>query len=236
MVVAGQREQIGGRHDEFAYSWSPWLFLLLIPALLATLIPYFLTDKRYRNTRNRIVSMVLHLVIMTLAISILTGVTFAYDVGNPDNELLLLVDVSDTEENESEKRDELVDRLISESAYDGFKVGVVTFGFDQVYAVPFTDDLDSVYDGYKDADLPNTTATDLAAALRYAGTLFEHPETAKIVVITDGKETDESAIDAIGSVASKNIRVDVVYLDAFFAEDAVQITDVQFPDYHVEVV
>lgn len=222
-------------HLEFAYSWSPWLFLLLIPALLATLIPYFLTDKRYRNTRNRIVSMVLHLVIMTLAISILTGVTFAYDVGNPDNELLLLVDVSDTEENESEKRDELVDRLIGESAYDGFKVGVVTFGFDQVYAVPFTDDLDSVYDGYKDADLPNTTATDLAAALRYAGTLFEHPETAKIVVITDGKETDESAIDAIGSVASKNIRVDVVYLDAFFAEDAVQITDVQFPDYHVDV-
>ncbi len=222
-------------HLEFAYPWTPWLFLLLIPALLATLIPYFMMDKRYRKTRNRIVSMVLHMIIMTLAITILTGVTFAYEEGNPDNELLLLVDLSDTEENEAEQRDELVEQIVADSAYDGFKVGIVTFGFTQEYAVPLTHDLDGVYDAYLNAPRPDTSATDIAAALRYARGLFENPETSKIVLITDGKETDEQALNVIGSLASQKTRVDVVNVASLFGGDNVQVTDVQFPDYHLSV-
>ena len=52
---------------------KPWLLLLLVPALLLTLIPYFRLNKRYRCTRNRIVSMALHVVIMLLAVSLLSG-------------------------------------------------------------------------------------------------------------------------------------------------------------------
>ncbi len=221
-------------HLAFAYPWAPWLFLLLIPAAALTLIPYFLLNKKYRKTRNRITSMVLHLMIMLLAICVLTGVTFVYEVGNPDNELLLLVDVSETEETVAERRDNVVDDIIRDSAYDGFKVGIVTFGFSQVYAVPFTYDIDSIYDQYEGAELPDTSATDIAAALRYARTLFSNPETSKIVLITDGKETDEQAISVIGSIATQGTRVDAVYLSSAFEEDRVQVTDVQFPDYHLE--
>ena len=73
---------------------NPWLLLLLIPAFLLTFIPYFRMNKRYRGTRNRIVSMVLHLIIMTLAISLLAGITFEYDMPNDENEVILLVDAS----------------------------------------------------------------------------------------------------------------------------------------------
>ena len=83
----------------------PWLLLLFIPALALTLIPYFRLNKRYRKTRNRITSIVLHLVVMVLAISALAGLRFDYEVPNTNNEIILLVDVSETEEQSAEQRD-----------------------------------------------------------------------------------------------------------------------------------
>ena len=34
----------------------PWLLLLLVLGLICTFIPYFRVHRRYRNTRNRIIS------------------------------------------------------------------------------------------------------------------------------------------------------------------------------------
>ena len=84
----------------------PWLLLLLIPALLFVFIPYFMMNKKYRKTRNRIVSMVVHTVIMLLSVSILAGISFDYDRPNKDNEVILLVDSSFSgTESENEKNE-----------------------------------------------------------------------------------------------------------------------------------
>ena len=58
------------------YFSNPWLLLLLVPAVALTLIPYFRRPKRYRRTRNRIVSMTLHLIAMLLTVSLLAGLEF----------------------------------------------------------------------------------------------------------------------------------------------------------------
>ena len=182
---------------EFEY---PWLLLLLIPAIALSLFPYFRTQKKYRRTRNRIVSLVLHIAILTISIFALSGLFFSYDKVNTENELLLLVDASfSSEENESAKN-EFIREVINESASN--KVGVVTFGYDQVYAVELTNDTGKAYRQYLDAPLPDTTATDIAAALNYARSLFKSPTTAKIVLISDGIETDGNAMTAIKSVAA----------------------------------
>ena len=76
---------------EFVY---PWLLLLLIPAAVLTLLPYFKLSKKYRKNRNRITSIVLHSIIMVLAIFILSGMTFSYQTPNTENEIILLVDMS----------------------------------------------------------------------------------------------------------------------------------------------
>lgn len=76
---------------EFAH---PWLLLLIIPALFFALFPYFRMQKRYRKTRNRITSIVLHLMVMVLSITVLSGINFKYEVPNTQNEIILLVDSS----------------------------------------------------------------------------------------------------------------------------------------------
>ena len=213
----------------------PWLLLLLIPAFALTIVLYLLLNKKYRRTRNRIVSIVLHCIVMVLCVFALAGITFNYDIANLENEIILLVDVSDTEARSAEQRDEFVAQVIAASAYDGYKVGVVTFGFDQHYAVPLTYDTNSIYNAYLGAEKPDISATDIAAALRFVSEeeLFEHPETAKIVLITDGKQTDEDAISVIDVIARKGITVDTVCISSEYAEDNVQVMGVTYPDYHI---
>ena len=71
-----------------------WLLLLIVPAVLLTLLPYFKLSKKFRKTRNRISSVVLHLTALVLCIFVLSGMTFDYEVHNSENELVLVVDAS----------------------------------------------------------------------------------------------------------------------------------------------
>lgn len=213
----------------------PLLMLLLIPALALTLLTYFLINKKYRRTRNRIVSMVLHMIVMTLCICVVSGLKFEYVIPNEENEIVLLVDVSDTTEESVDARDEFLQTVISESKYDGYKVGVVTFGFTQEYAVPLTYDTDSIFERYHEAPLPDTSATDIAAALKFTRSLFTHPESSKIVLISDGKETDEEAMTVIRSISAQGTRVDTVNINSDYGRDNVQVVGVQYPDYHLTI-
>lgn len=218
------------------FSTSPWWLLLLVPALILTLIPYFRLAKRYRRTRNRICSIVLHILVMVLAILTLAGTQFHYEIPNDENEIIVLVDVSDTEEQSKVQRDRFVELVLEDSQYDNYKVGVVTFGFDQNYAVPLTYEVDSIYDAYLAAEVPDTTATNLADALEYTRGLFTNPQTAKIVLVTDGKETDKNAnTTAIRAVAAQGTKLDVAYIPSVFKGVDVRIVGVELPDYHVNV-
>ena len=213
---------------------NPWLLLLLIPAIALTLLPYFKLSKRYRRTRNRIGSIVLHLTVMLLAITTLAGLTFVYRIPNEKNEVIFVVDVSDTEEQAQINRDDFLLTALEYSQGHYYNIGVVTFGYDQEYAVPLTSDVDKVFDAYLGAELPDTSATNIAAALNYAKELFNYPETGKIVLVTDGKETDEEAKNAIRSVAARGIKVDTAFVPSEYKGDDVQIVNVKLPDRYIK--
>lgn len=213
------------------------MLLLLIPAIGFTLLSYFRLSKKYRKNRNRITSIVLHLLVMLFSISVLAGIEFLYQIPNDVNEIILLVDVSQTEEQSKLTRDEFVETVLEDGRYANYKIGVVTFGFDQNYAVPLTYDVEGIYEQYLAAELPDTSATDVAAALRYTKDLFGNPETGKIVLITDGKVTDESEATntAIRSAALQGTIVDTVYISSSYGGDNLQLIGVELPDYHVGV-
>ena len=212
---------------------NPWLLLLLIPALLLTLIPYFRLNKRYRGTRNRIVSMVLHLIIMVLAISLLAGASFEYDLPNDENEVILLVDSSFSGTDVESDKDEFIESVIN-SNNGMFKLGIVSFGFDQVYAVKLTSNMENVYSQYLSAPKPNTTATDIESALKYSATLFEKPENGRIVVLTDAIETDGNVNSVIKTIAAEGIKVDTVNFTDDRHGDEVQIIAMQRPETKIK--
>ena len=217
---------------EFLY---PWLLLLLIPAIALTLISYFKLGKRYRCTRNRIVSMALHITVMVLAITILAGMTFSYFKPNTENEVILLVDSSySTSEDTQDDLDDFIKAVI-DNTDSKFKLGIVTFGYDQVYAAELTNDTSKLFSKYLESPKPNTTATDIASAITYASELFAKPETARIVLLSDALETDSEVKNIIKSVAAKGIKVDTVYFPGDELEDEVQIIDMVKPDEKIYV-
>lgn len=211
----------------------PWLLLLLIPAAALTVFLYLRLNKKYRRNRNRIISIILHSLVMLLCISVLAGIGFSFDVPNTTNEVILLVDASHSESSASMRRDEFVKSAI-EASGSAFRLGIVTFGYDQVYAVEFSDRTADMYEKYLSAEKPDDSATDIASALRFAGELFNNPASGKIVLITDGVETDGDAATVIRSVASKGIRVDAVDISGERGGE-VQISGVVLPDYNIAV-
>lgn len=221
-------------HFRIAFEY-PWLLLLIIPALGLTLFFYFRSAKKYRRNRNRITSIVLHMLVMTLCVCVLSGIVFLYDVPNTDNQIVLLVDMSDSNNESEDRRDTLVREILDESRSQ-YNVGIVLFGYDQVLAAPMTYDVEDAYRRYNSAALPDTTATDIAAALHYAKTLFTNSGTgiSKIVLISDGLETDGDALTAVRSVAADGIRVDTMSVTRP-ETDEVEICSIVVPDYNVTV-
>ena len=213
----------------------PWLLLLLIPAVAFTLLPYFRIAKKYRRTRNRVVSIVLHTIVMFLTITLLAGLTFSYEIPNRENEILFLVDASYSNTDSESDKENFVSSVINDCGSD-FRVGVVKFGYDQLYVAPMSYDADNVYLQFESSDNPDVSATDVAAALEFVekGNIFKNPKTSKIVLISDGIETDGEALKVVSRIAAKGIKVDTVYFPNDKSTE-IQIVGVETPNYNVDV-
>lgn len=214
---------------------QPWLLLLLIPAIALGLLPYLRTAKRYRRNRNRVCSLVLHLVVMTLSILVLSGINFTYREYNDNNEILFVVDASFSTDEQEQAKTDYINDVVNMSNSNAYKMGIVTFGYDQKYVAPLTDDYGDLLYRYETAEKPNTDATDIAAALLFARDKFTNPEAAKIVLISDGVETDERASAVIRSLAADGIRVDAVCCSTLVPQSEVQIIGTKYPDVNIGV-
>ncbi len=171
---------------------------------------------------------------MVLSISVLAGITFEYNLPNTENEVLLLVDTSFSGEESEDDKDDFIKSVIDNSD-SMFKLGIVTFGYDQVYAVELTNDTGSIYTEYLKSPSPDTSATDIASALQYAAGLFSSPESARIVLMTDAVETDGNAAGVIKSIAAQGIKVDTVFFPEDKDGDEVQLIKMESPNQKIKV-
>ena len=209
----------------------PWLLLLLIPVLFFSLFPFFRLTKKYRRNRNRIISVATHTLAMLLCVAMVAGMTFTYELPNRQNELIVLVDRSDSGAENESLRDELLQDVIN-ACDKNCRLGVVSFGYDAVYAAPLSYDKREAYRQYLAATKPDGTATNLAGAIAFAAEQFENPKTAKILILSDGLETDGDALSAVKLAAAKGIKVDAMNLaDAEHSE--MQILDVKMPENRI---
>ena len=210
-----------------------WLLLLIVPAVLLTLLPYFKLSKKFRKTRNRISSVVLHLTALVLCIFVLSGMTFDYEVHNSENELVLVVDASYSTAEEKQAKDDFVRSVIEMTNTEVYSLGIVTFGLKPVCAVPLTDDLRNAFNLYQNSLQPDVTATDISSALVFARDMLTHPESAKIVLLSDGVETDGKASSVVKSIVAEGTRIDSVLCGSLSGEDEVQALSVGLPDSNI---
>lgn len=219
------------------FSVSPWLLLLLIPAFGLTIFLYLRTNKRYRNTRNRITAIVLHCIVMTLCIFVLAGMMFTWTKPNLQSELVILVDASYTESSAKPRVDDFVKRVLD--ANDGTtNLAIVKFGYEQQTVLKMglytPEEAYRIYEESESMDV-DETATDICGALSYCwdpvtdrSEIISNPQEARILILSDGLQTDRDAMNVARRIARDGVKIEVAFLPGSGLTD-VWISDIVFP-------
>lgn len=192
---------------------EPWLLLLGIPLLAAVIVPFAISVRKINRTPRNIISLVCHiLMVVTFTLGIAGTV---YDAMITETQVMVLADVSYSSDRNLDVVDGYV-RSVQKSLPKNSSMSLIAFGRDQQVLSELGEKPVSV----RNATDVDTSATDIAGALRYAGNLFDDGVIKRIVIITDGRETVGS--DKIASVVSKlegqDIYIDAIYLDNTLTE------------------
>lgn len=194
----------------------PWLLLLLIPALVLILIPFFKLPRRRRKTVQRIVPLVVHCLLALILTLLLSGMAVVRSTDNQAVILLLDYSASTQSVREAINSDaQQLQKLIKKNA----PVHIVAFGGDCVYDANSFDRLTPA----------NIQATDLSAALEYAASKLPDDKVGRIIVLSDGRQTDGDANTTAQYLKSQGIRIDAMWFDSTISSPEVQISGFSAP-------
>ena len=208
---------------------NPYLAFIAIPLVIAIIVGFFLLPKYRRKSPKNLISLGLHfLMVVTLT---LTFIDIRFLHTSEDTELVILADCSGSTKDSADKLDETVLDVYNQAKEKGYKVGVVAFASS-------TDNIVSIGGSYKsgrikeifDKDGFDTSSTNIKNALEYSKDLFSENSVKRLVVVSDGKETDDSAIDEIETLINNSITIDSVLLDSTDG-DEIAITGLEYTDH-----
>ncbi len=205
---------------------NPLFLLLLIPALGLGIYPFLRLPKNHRRKRNKVVPTILHLVITFIVVLILSGFVFQTNEVNLKSDIIILADLSSSNENNIEKMNIQIKKIV-DSSDSKYKLGIVTFANDQVYASKLSNNASKVYKDYLELNKkPDSSSTNIEQAFEYALSLMSSPKNGRIILISDGLETDGNALTAAKKLAEQGVIIDAIYLNSDLYEPEVQINDI----------
>lgn len=226
---------------------QPLFLLVILGGMILAVIPYFRMKKEKRRTRNRIVSMILHALILTLASMVLAGFSI-HEEGIPIyNETYILIDVSDSTYDNSEAMAKYANGMIEGCGKDD-KVGVIVFGagepvvYKKLQSKPSVNVNELLRDYWDNPPVTNgfilTTGTDIENALKFTQKSFENKDLhgSRIIILTDGMETDGSFESTAKSLANSGVTIDAVYFkpQSYDGTKEMQITNFSIDDQSPE--
>lgn len=207
----------------------PWVFVLLIPAIILSLIPYLKLNKNRRRTRNRITSMVLHFIVLFLITLVFADFRINKEDSIKNEKTILLVDVSSSSSNSKEKIDEYIEDILLNDEFNT-KVGIVVFANECEYVSEISTNNDKVLRDYLNYDIKvRQDATNIEDALYFTQNILGE-DGGRIIVLTDGIETDGDALLASSKLSQENIRIDAVYFDNEPLVHEVQVDNLEVND------
>lgn len=207
---------------------DPWLLLLLIPLFVLAIVPFCLAVRKDNVNGHNIASLVLHLVVCLSLTFAISGMKYERVV--TETNVYVLADVSYSAEHSLDDVQAKVEQVAAKLP-ENSKMGVICFGRN-------TQQLTDMGGGVPDirsATRVDRSATDIGAAIRYAGNLFDDDVIKRIIVITDGVETvaANNIVKIVSALQNDGVYVDAVYLDDNLDQDVreIQIDTVEATPY-----
>lgn len=205
---------------------NPYLLLIGIPLLAVIIIPFAIAIRKDNKSKSVITSLVIHILIAALVSFGIAGTVITRVMTETD--VIVVADVSYSANRNLDTLDSYI-KNVRDAMPDNSKMGIVCFGKDYTLLTPIGGEAVSV----KNAEVDDS-ATNIADALDYAATLFDDEVIKRIVLITDGKQTDSNAtsrlINSIENLYAEGIYIDAIYLDDNIDENTheVQLSGVEY--------
>ena len=204
---------------------NPWLALIAIPMIIIVVIFFFRIPKQKRGFLKNRISLGLHIVMsLTLALAFM-DIRFLHS--GKDTELYILADCSASEKNSGDRIDQLIREVYDKQGINT-KIGVIAFAKNYQLVTPLGNQYEGIARVFDDITF-DVGATNLEAALNYADSLYSEESVHRMLIISDGVETDGSAIDALDKLLHNNVYIDCVYLTED-EEDEIAVTDVSYTE------
>ncbi len=227
------------------FSTSPWLLLLIIPMMALIFALVFVRKKKSsRVSANLILSSLLQCAAAVCFIFSIAGVGIKYEEENSPKEAVVLVDTSFSASTQQDNMNDFVKDVLTQSV-GKCKVAVVLFSESQQIAINMTQfksasEVQTAYQKYLStlAATSSGGATDIGAALKFvwsaegADNLISDPARARIVILSDGLETDGDALSAMKTLARNGAQIETsFYADNYIADSS--ILEVSFPQRNI---
>ncbi len=202
---------------------NPNLLLILILLIVILIIPFIYVLKKRRCDFRIISSFALHLLIFVNIAFALSNVKLITTYEDSGTEIYLLADVSFSNQEKLTKLDETIKKIESELD-DETKMGVACFGKDFEIISELGANFVSIQDNKVDG-----SATNIANALYSVQNLFSSDSTKRVIVLSDGKQTDGDCVVAAEELMNQNIHIDAInYNEGLSDKLEIQINDISY--------
>lgn len=213
---------------------NPWFLFALIPLVAVSLLSFFLVNKRFRYKRQKVASLVMGIIIAINASLLLAGMSVKKVEKNAKNEVLFLVDASASMKH---KKEEVKQRIkdIMDSTPENVKFGLSIFGNDYRNLAKIGSDRDEILQRLdSDYELSDNT-TNLEKAFQEGTKEFKSLANGKVLMMTDGLETDGSIYSVMSTYLGKGLKLDVSIINSNYSGEETAITGVREPNNLVKI-
>jgi|GEM_PF-5572030 len=198
-----------------------------------------------KKSKSRIILMLLLAITMLIGALMLTGcdglLSRRRPLPLPHDEVIFLVQVSHSTRYSQNDMDNFIYDALSSSPR-GVSKAIIIFGREPILAADFSQNASALFAQYL-AAVANARqnerfigGTDISSALLFASSFFAESWQRRIVLLSNGFETDGNVIPAIMSLAAEGVTVDTV---PFFNQptdfNELQLINIILPDHNIAI-